>query len=89
MISSHRVFTGICSLEINYNYRNFTGICLLALLKWCHKVFGFLFDMHLGFVNPTYYGPFGATSDIGGAQFTPLLVMHVLLVCYRNETLRD
>ena len=29
---------------------------------------------------PTYYGPFGATPDIGGmAQCTPLLVMHVTL----------
>ena len=31
-------------------------------------------------LNPNYYRPFGATSDIGGAQCTPLLVMHVPLV---------
>ena len=31
--------------------------------------------------NPTYYRPFGATSDIGGGtMYPPLLVMHVPLV---------
>ena len=30
-------------------------------------------------VNPTYYGPFGATPDIRGGTMYPLLVMHVPL----------
>ena len=33
------------------------------------------------YFNPTYYRPFGATSDIGGGHnVPPLLVMHVPLV---------
>ena len=44
----------------------------------------------MGF-NPTYYGPFAATPDIGGegAQCTLLLVMHVPIGLYPNETFRD
>ena len=34
-------------------------------VEWCTKL-----KNHYSF-NPTYYRPFGATSDIGGAQCTP------------------
>ena len=49
----------------------------LPLINYIHMLRKILVAL-----NPTYYRPFGATSDIGGGH-------SMFHLCYPNETFRD